>query len=81
MTRLPAKSYRLKVRGLDQPGYFADLTVFDPATIVDRATYEDPERPADGIRRVLVNGTPVWSSEGTTGQRPGRFLARAEGTA
>jgi N-acyl-D-amino-acid deacylase len=81
MTGLPARTYHLADRGLVRPGYFADLTVFDPATIVDRATYEDPERPADGIRQVLVNGTPVWGSEGTTGQRPGRFLARAEGTA
>jgi len=81
MTGLPARTYRLVDRGLIQPGYFADLTVFDPATIVDRATYDDPERPADGIRQVLVNGTPVWASDGTTGQRPGRFLARAEGTA
>jgi N-acyl-D-amino-acid deacylase len=81
MTGLPARTYHLADRGLIQPGYFADLTVFDPATIVDRATYEDPERPADGIRQVLVNGTPVWASDGTTGQRPGRFLARAEATA
>jgi N-acyl-D-amino-acid deacylase len=85
MTGLPARTYRLKDRGLVQPGSFADLTLFDPATIVDRATYEDPERPADGIRLVLVNGTPVWEagggSVGTTGERPGRFLARSEETA
>jgi N-acyl-D-amino-acid deacylase len=81
MTGLPAKTYGLKERGLVQAGYFADLTLFDPAAVLDRATYEEPERPADGIRLVLVNGAPVWGggneSGGTTGERPGRFLARA----
>ncbi len=81
MTGLPARTYRLKDRGLVEAGSFADLTLFDPAAVIDRATYEDPEKPADGIRLVLVAGTPVWGSEGTTGERPGRFLARAEGPA
>jgi N-acyl-D-amino-acid deacylase len=77
MTGLPARTYRLKDRGLVQPGHYADLTLFDPAAVLDRATYEEPERPADGIRLVLVNGAPVWGAEGSTGERPGRFLARA----
>ena len=81
MTGLPAETYRLPDRGLVRPGCFADLTLFDPATVIDRATYEDPEQPADGIRLVLVNGTPVWGSGGATGERPGRFLARAESAA
>jgi N-acyl-D-amino-acid deacylase len=81
MTGLPASTYHLVDRGLVRPGGFADLTLFDPATVIDRATYEDPEQPADGIRLVLVNGTPVWGSAGATAGRPGRFLARAEGTA
>jgi N-acyl-D-amino-acid deacylase len=81
MTGLPAKTYGLKERGLVQAGYFADLTLFDPAAVIDRATYEDPEQPADGIRQVLVNGTPVWGPNGTTGARPGRFLVRAEAAA
>jgi len=78
MTGLPAATYRLADRGLVRPGGFADLTVFDPATVVDRATYEDPQQPADGIRLVLVSGTPVWDASAATGARPGRFLARAE---
>ena len=61
-----------------RPGYAADLTVFNPATVIDRATYENPEQPADGIRLVLVNGVPVWGPDGATGARPGGFLARAE---
>ena len=76
MTGLPAETYKLADRGLVKPGCFADLTVFDPATVVDRATYEDPEQPADGIRWVFVNGMPVWSAGASTGERPGRFLAR-----
>ena len=78
MTGLAAETFRLAGRGLVRPGHFADLTLFDPATVADRATYEDPEQPADGIRLVLVNGTPVWDSGAATGARPGGFLARAE---
>ena len=77
MTGLPARTYRLKDRGLVRPGYHADLTLFDPEAVIDRATYENPEQPAAGIGLVLVNGMPVWGSDGTTGARPGRFLARA----
>lgn len=81
MTGLPARTYHLVDRGLVQAGSFADLTLFDPTAVIDRATYEDPERPADGIRLVLVNGTPVWGPDGTTGARPGGFLARAQAAA
>jgi len=81
MTGLAAETFHLAGRGSVRPGGFADLTVFDPATIVDRATYEAPQQPADGIRLVLVNGAPVWDAGASTGARPGRFLARAEGTA
>ncbi|MDX1425550.1 MAG: D-aminoacylase [Kiloniellales bacterium] len=78
MTGLAAETYRLTDRGLVRPGQFADLTLFDPATVRDRASYEDPERPADGIRLVLVNGAPVWDAGAATGARPGRFLARSD---
>ncbi len=81
MTGLAAKTFRLKERGLLRPGCFADLVVFDPASVIDLATYEEPERPAAGIRGVFVNGAPVWGEAGSSGARPGRFLARAEGTA
>lgn len=81
MTGLPAKTFRLEDRGLLRPGFFADLVLFDPATVIDRATYDEPQLPAAGIHGVYVNGTPVWSAAGASGARPGRFLARAEGTA
>jgi N-acyl-D-amino-acid deacylase len=56
MTGLPAQVFKLKDRGRLEPGYFADLVVFDPATIIDRATYASPLVPASGIAAVYVNG-------------------------
>jgi N-acyl-D-amino-acid deacylase len=76
MTGLPARQFRLRERGLIRPGYFADLTVFDPATVIDSATFEEPIRPAAGILAVYVNGVPVWSGGRSSGRRPGRVLRR-----
>jgi N-acyl-D-amino-acid deacylase len=76
MTGLPAARFRLAERGLIRPGFHADLTIFDPETVADAATFEHPLRPAEGIQAVFVNGRPVWSSAGPTGQRPGRVLRR-----
>lgn len=56
MTGLPAKVFKLNGRGHLLPGYFADLVIFDPKTIIDRATYESPLEPATGIKQVFVNG-------------------------
>jgi N-acyl-D-amino-acid deacylase len=53
---------------------FADLAVFDPATIADRATYERPHQLAVGMHHVLVNGTEVWRDGAATGATPGRAL-------
>ena len=61
-------------RGLVRPGMFADLAVFDPATIADRATYERPHQLAVGVQHVLVNGTEVWRYGAATGATPGRAL-------
>jgi N-acyl-D-amino-acid deacylase len=55
---------------------FADITVFDPERVIDRATYEDPVRTADGVIHVLVNGVPVLRDGEQTGARPGRGLRR-----
>jgi N-acyl-D-amino-acid deacylase len=52
----PARRLRLTDRGLIREGYAADLVLFDPATVTDRATFDDPKQPADGIRMVVVNG-------------------------
>jgi N-acyl-D-amino-acid deacylase len=76
MTGLPALRFRLKDRGRIAPGAFADITVFDPATVIDRASFEAPTTPAAGIQLVLVNGKPVWREGAATGERPGRVLRR-----
>jgi len=77
MTGLPAQQFRLRDRGVIRAGSFADLTIFDPETVIDRATFEQPIQPAAGIFGVFVNGVAVWSDGRSTGKRPGRMLRRA----
>jgi len=77
MTGLTAATFGLRDRGVLRVGAFADLVLFDPATVIDRATFEAPTRPAAGIELVLVNGRPVWRAGAPTGERPGRALRRA----
>lgn len=74
MTGLPAREFGLERRGTVAPGSFADLVLFDPATVGDRATYLEPTRPARGIHGVFVNGEQVWREGVPTGARPGRVL-------
>ena len=74
MTSLPAQRVRLADRGLLRPGYFADITVFDPATVMDVATFDDPNRPSRGIEYVLVNGVLSVEHGKVTGQVGGRPL-------
>lgn len=76
MTGLPARRFSLTGRGSLAPGAYADVTVFDPETVIDRATFEVPTTPASGIDHVLVNGRPVWAEGKTTGEHPGRALRR-----
>ncbi len=76
MTSLPAARFKLKDRGTIAVGMKADLMLFDPATIIDRSTFEDPRRLARGIHRVFVNGRPVWTDDSATGERPGGLLTR-----
>jgi N-acyl-D-amino-acid deacylase len=78
MTLLPACRFGLAGRGAIAAGAYADITVFDPATIIDRATFAAPTQPAAGIAHVFVNGRPVWSDGRPTGERPGRALRRQE---
>lgn len=74
MAGLAAKRLRLKDRGLIQPGLAADLVVFDPATVTDRATYEQPHQYAEGILEVMVNGKIVIHDSTHAGSRPGLIL-------
>lgn len=74
MTGLPASKLKLDRRGLIKEGYFADLTIFDPLTIQDLATYENPQRYPRGIEWVIVNGQVVISEGVHTGQRPGIII-------
>ena len=74
MTSLPAQRMRLWDRGLVRPGALADLVVFDPAAIHDRATFEQPRQYAEGIRYVAVNGQLVVDGGALTAARPGRAL-------
>jgi len=78
MTSLPAQRFKLKDRGLIRVGFKADLVVFDPNQIIDRATFEQPELTAQGVNRVFVNGTEVWTDGHVTGNRPGRPLRHKE---
>ncbi|MCG8508789.1 MAG: amidohydrolase family protein, partial [Rhodospirillales bacterium] len=77
MTGLPAQVYGFKDRGTIAAGKAADLVLFDLGAIADTATYDDPQSPARGIARVLVNGETVWAEGSHTGARPGRLLRRA----
>lgn len=74
MTSLPAAQFGLHERGTIAPGMHADLVVFDPEHVIDRATYEHPFVRPDGIRDVYVNGRGVLRDGELTGVRPGRAL-------
>ncbi len=74
MTSLAAQRVGINDRGLLKPGMYADITVFDPATIIDRSTFENPSQLATGVSYVLVNGTPVVDGGQVTPALPGRAL-------
>jgi N-acyl-D-amino-acid deacylase len=74
LTSLPATNLGLDRRGLLREGYFADVVVFDPKTISDRATYAKPHQYAVGMKHVFVNGTQVLKDGEHTGALPGRAL-------
>ena len=74
LTGLPADNLRLTDRGLLRAGHFADVVVFDPQTIIDRATFEEPHQLATGVEHVFVNGTQVLADGEHTGAYGGRFV-------
>lgn len=74
LTSLPAENMRLDRRGRLTSGYFADVVVFDPATITDHATFKQPHQYATGVRDVLVNGVLVLKNGEHTGATPGRVV-------
>ena len=74
LTALPAANLKIARRGQLRPGYFADIVIFDPETIADRATFADPHQYAVGVRHVFVNGEQVLRDGEHTGATPGRFV-------
>jgi N-acyl-D-amino-acid deacylase len=74
VTALPADTLRLRDRGRLLPGLAADVVVFDPATIEDRATYDDPHRYAVGVDHVLVNGVLTLADGEHTGASAGAVM-------
>lgn len=74
MTSLPAENLKLRERGRLQEGYFADIVIFDPETIQDHSTFDDPHQYSTGVNAVWVNGVQVLKDGDHTGARPGRAL-------
>lgn len=79
MTSLPAARFGLKDRGMIKPGFKADIVLFDPLIVIDRATFPQPQLISEGIKRVFVNGVEVWRDNAATGHRPGQALRRSAG--
>ncbi|GAB3805882.1 N-acyl-D-amino-acid deacylase family protein [Virgibacillus kimchii] len=74
MTSLPAALIGLSDRGYVAKGMKADITIFDPETVIDNATFEEPRQLADGIEQVLVNGELAWNNGELPGIQPGEFV-------
>ena len=74
LSSLPAANLKLDRRGALRPGYFADIVIFDPATIRDHATFEQPHQYATGVRDVFVNGVQVLKDGDHTGAKPGQVV-------
>jgi N-acyl-D-amino-acid deacylase len=76
MTAMSAGKMGIKGRGILKEGFFADIVIFDPETIKDRATFEDPHQYPDGIEYVIINGQIVAEHGTIVGTRPGRILKK-----
>ncbi len=78
ITSLPAEQVGILERGLIRAGYYADLVIFDPDAIIDRATTTAPHVTSSGIEKVWVNGQLVYADGSVTGARPGRPIRRLD---
>lgn len=78
MSGFPAARLKIWDRGLLRPGMKADVVVFDPNTVGDRATFDQPHQYSVGFREVIVNGKLVLHEDKVTTERPGRVLTRSE---
>jgi len=76
MTAIPARVFGFRDRGRIRVGGYADLVIFDRATVIDQATFASPKQIAAGIEQVFVNGCRVWTQGQSSGDRPGRILRR-----
>ena len=74
LTSLPARNLKIERRGFLQPGYFADVVVFDPDSVGDHATFEKPHQYSTGVSDVFVNGVQVLRDGEHTGAKPGRVV-------
>jgi len=74
ITSLPAEREHLAGRGLLKPGFYADITIFDPATVIDKATYAAPNQVSEGVHYVFVNGQLEYENGDLTGAMAGRAL-------
>jgi N-acyl-D-amino-acid deacylase len=78
MTSYSAQRFKLRGRGEVKAGYYADLCIFDPATVIDTATFDKPIQPAKGIDVVICNGAIAWRDGKPGGGRSGRVIRRGE---
>lgn len=76
MTALAAEHTGIRMRGVVADGFYADLVLFDPETVMDNADINNPKTLSDGILKVWVNGVEVYSNKQMTGKYPGVFIKR-----
>jgi N-acyl-D-aspartate/D-glutamate deacylase len=76
MTSFPAQRFGILDRGILRPGMWADVTIFDPETVIDKATYQDPHQYPEGIEYVIVNGEVAVDRGEYTGALAGRVLRK-----
>ena len=74
LSKLPATNLKIKNRGEIKTGNYADIVIFDPAKINDKATFEKPHQYAEGMIHVFVNGKQVLKDSEHTGAKPGQFV-------